>query len=535
MNKRVSLPAPARWSSILTAGFIAAAASYPWWQGVSIWLGFTIGLVAATVADMIWVARDIVPLPHIAILIASLQYGLAPWASNFYPSIYPDYQIADLGEYFDYAGPVLAAMALGFLVSGMGLRLKSRRPDRDAASPQLLHELDWLLWGGMAVGFFGSGVVGNLAFVVVLLATLRFVGAIGWMIVAAPGWKWRVTVLLLYEMYGASTSGMFHDLILWSLSLLAIYVFLRRVRRLVFVSVLASLVVGVFFLQDAKWTLREGIWSEGGEVIIFGNPMTFTGWTRPFASGLCLIDSATKFFSGGYSDESIANSVTRFNQGWIIDRVMHHVPSEEPFARGETLWGALYATLLPRVIAPDKLVMNGRINMDRFAGHVMTGDTTMNIGFAGEMYANFGHWGGIIGCGCYALLLGLFFRWAAVLAQKSPFWWAIAVYCGHWAFKAETDIGGVLNYVVKSAALVFVVTCLMPSLRAELLGRKTKTRGGTPEFNGQGPAVRSRRKYFTDARHASPVPSAVEAITLTRPIAQARLDAASGPIQNADA
>jgi len=249
--------------------------------------------------------------------------------------------------------------------------------------------------------------------------------------------------------------------------------------------------------------------------------MTFSDWTRPFVSGLCLVDSATKFFTGGYSDESIANSVTRFNQGWIIDRVMHHVPSEEPYARGETLWAALYATVLPRVLAPDKLVINGRVNMDRFAGHVMTGDTTMNVGFAGEMYANFGRWGGTFGCGLYALVLGLFFRWAAVLAQKSAFWWAIAVYCGHWAFKAETDIGGVLNYVVKAAALVFVVTVCMPSLRAELIGKRSRIRGRKPVLRGE--------------QHAAPVRSPTEPVPPAPPIVEGGLETADSPIENTDA
>jgi hypothetical protein len=514
---------------------IAAGLTYPWWHGVSPWLGFTIGLVVSTSADMIWAARQIVPLPHIAILIASLQYALAPWASNFYPSLYPEYQIDDLREYFSYAGPVLGAMAIGFLASGIGLRLKTPHFDGSAANPKLLRELDYLLWGGIVVSFFGSGTVGNLAFVVVLLGTLRFVGAIGWMILAAPGWKWRLAVLLIYEGYGATSIGMFHDLILWSLSLLAIYVFLRRVKRSVFVSVLVGLVAGVFFLQDAKWTLRAGIWEEGGDVIVFGKPMAFNKWTQPFVSVLCLIDSATKVFTGGYSDESIANSVTRFNQGWIIDRVMHHVPAEEPYARGETLWWALRATLLPRVFAPDKLIVNGRVNMERFAGHAMTGDTSMNLGFAGEMYANFGQWGGVAGCGVYALVLGLFFRWAAVLAQRSPFWWAIAVYCGHWAFKAETDVGGVLNYVVKGAIVAFVVTLFLPHLRAELLGRGSKIGGRTAEYTGRRARTRSRRSERSAARAALPVHSPVEPIPLTPPMAQGGIGTANSAIENTDA
>jgi hypothetical protein len=520
VSKQLPLPPQARWASAITVGLLTAAATCFWWQDVSIWLGFTIALVGATVTDMIWVAREIVPLPHIVILIASLQYGLAPWASNFYPSIYPDYQINDLQEYFTYAGPVLAAITVGFLASGVGLRLGAPSTERPAATPQLLQELDILLWGGMAADFLGSGIGGNLAFVVVLLGALRFVGVIGWMIVEARGWKWRLGALLLYEVYVAANIGMFHDLILWGLSLLAIYVFLHRVKRLAFVAALASLVAGVFFLQDAKWTLRAGIWDEGGEIVIFGKPRTFTDWTRPFEVPLCLIDSATKLFTGGYTDESIGDSVTRFNQGWIIDHVMHHVPSEEPYARGETLWAAVYATLLPRILAPDKLIVNGRVNMERFAGHAMTGGTSMNLGFAGEMYANFGRLGGIIGCGVYALVLGLFFRWAAVLSQRSPFWWAIGVYCGHWAFKAETDIGGVMNYVVKAAFLAFVVTLCMPALRAELMGNGLK--------------IRNRKSRLESARPDLPVGSPFEPVRLASSAAKSGIDTADDPIEHTD-
>jgi hypothetical protein len=214
---------------------------------------------------------------------------------------------------------------------------------------------------------------------------------------------------------------------------------------------------------------------------------------------------------------------------------MHHMPSEEPFVHGETLWGALEAAALPRIIAPDKLVMNGRVNMERFAGHDMVGDTTMNIGFAGEMYANFGDWGGVLGCGCYALMLGLFFRWAAVLAQKSPFWWAIAVYCGHWGFKAETDVGGVLNYVVKSVVLVFVVTLLMPAMRNELLGKSPKTRRSLDDSQGSRRRIRGRKSGFGESRSALPARPASEPIPVAAPMDHPGIGTISSQIKNADA
>jgi hypothetical protein len=299
--------------------------------------------------------------------------------------------------------------------------------------------------------------------------------------------------LLMHEVYTATLIGMFHDLVLWCFSLLAIFVFLRNLSRFTLVGGLFGLVVAVFILQDTKLALRRSIWNESAEVVVFGRPVTFSDWSRPFVSGLCLMDSATKLLRGGFTDESIGNSVTRFNQGWIIDRVMAHMPNDEPFARGETLWAAVNATLLPRFLAPDKVRIDGKMNMERFAAHSLGGGTSMNLGFAGEMYANFGLWGGAVGCGFYALALGLFFRGAAALSRRSAFWWAFAVYSGHWALKAETDVAGVMNYVFKATLVLLAVTWVMPSLRAELKGQRSapKSRGHLPR--GKWIGFRRRR------------------------------------------
>jgi len=128
----------------------------------------------------------------------------------------------------------------------------------------------------------------------------------------------------------------------------------------------------------------------------------------------------------------------------------------------------------------------------------LTEETSMNLGFAGEMYANFGYRGGIVGCGIYGLILGLLFRWIAIRARTSPLWWAIAAYAGHWALKAETDIGSVMNYVTKGGIVIFAVTLVLPALRAELRGgsgkQKAESRNGrrddgpSPRRRGFGPA-----------------------------------------------
>jgi hypothetical protein len=334
-----------------------------------------------------------------------------------------------------------------------------------------------MFWGGIAVKLaLGPSGFGRLLFFFLLLANLRFVSVMGLMLLEAPGWKWRTLVVVLLEISSAASTGMFHEFVLWSLGLFAVYVFTRRPRRLLFLGWLGAIGIGVFLLNDAKWQLRSAMWMGEGEVRVFGRNIQLSPWNRMFVGGLCLVQSGTKMFTGGYSDESLADMVMRFNQGWIIDRVMRHVPAEEPYARGETVWSALKAAFLPRVMAPDKQMAGGKAFMQRFAGYAPFEDTSMNLGFAGEMYANFGYWGGIVGCGVYALSLGLFFRWVAVRAQTTPLWWAIAAYVGHWAFKAETDIGAVLNYLVKAAVVVFAVVMCLPALRAELTGRPLPTR-----------------------------------------------------------
>jgi hypothetical protein len=462
-------------------GLLAAICTYPWWKGVSPWASVAFFVAAATVADMPQAALEMAPFPHFAILIAALQYGLAPLASHYYVSD-TEYQIASLTHYFAYGGPVLLAVALGWAVSFLGPGLGTTPSTRQQDNPSLARELDWLLWGGMLFDFFGADFGGGgLGFAVVLLGNLRYLGAMGWMILAKPGWKGRVAMVLAYEVISANRTGIFHDFILWALSLLGVQMALRRLKVTAFLAWLAATVAFVFFLQDAKWEIRQATWFGSNRVTVFGRPVELSPWTRPFVSVLCVADSAHKLFAGGYAEESLADSMTRFNQGWIIDCILQRVPGSEPFARGETIFRALEASLLPRVLAPNKLLAGGRENMERFAGRTLTEGTSMNLGFAGEMYANFGYLGGILGCGIYALILGLLCRWIAVRARTSPLWWAIAAYAGHWALKAETDVGSVMNYVTKASLVVFAVTLCLPAFRAALRGQGSADRGRTRE------------------------------------------------------
>ena len=461
----------------ITIGVVVGLASFPYWRGVSPWGGCIAMLMVLVALHMPYASRLVVPFPHIAIVICTLQYGLAPWAAHYIPAQNAEYHIKEFAQYFAYAGPVTLAIALGWVLSCVRLHLSERTASGSRINPALVRDLHLMFWGGILLKVaLGSTGLGGLAFFFLLLANLRFISVMGLMILGAPGWRWRLALVMFLEIVTSAGSGMFHEFVLWSLGLFAVYAFTRRPAVVMFLGWLAVIGVGVFLLNDAKWQLREAIWGGSEEVVVFGKNIEVTSWNRPLVAGLCLVQSGTKAFAGGYSRESLGDMVMRFNQGWIIERILQHVPDEEPFAHGETVISAFKAALLPRVFAPNKPIAGGKLFMERFAGYTLTEDTSMNLGFAGEMYANFGYRGGIVGCGVYALILGLLFRWVTVRAQTSPLWWAIAVYVGHWALKAETDIGTVLNYLVKAGFVVFVVVMCLPALRAELTGRALPAR-----------------------------------------------------------
>jgi hypothetical protein len=417
---------------------------------------------------MRYACQYIIPFPHIALFMALLQYVIAPWLSIQYPPLDPSYEIGQgIHRYLSYAVPVVVALALSW---GLGLT-KLRPPPRVQAPPsrQLLWDLDILLALGFAASIlaprFGKT---NFAFVFLLLGNLRFVGVYGRMICRGPGWFWRLALVLAVEVLLAAESAMFHTLILWALWTFSIwiYTFKPSWRAVLLAGALSMLLIPA--LQESKWQLREVTWEDPDQQVSMGKTLSRTSLWLSF-----LYQSLGHTLHGALDEDFVSDTVMRYNQGWIIYRVMQHVPDTEPYAEGETLKSALAGSILPRFLAPNKAIVGGRANMEKYAGVILTETTSMNLGYAGEMYANFGLNGGVIGCACYALAFALLFRFVCRQAFKSPLWWAIMPYIGFSALKAEDGIYEVVNWTVKSCIVVVAIILLLPAFRRALLGSKS--------------------------------------------------------------
>ena len=464
---------PQQWAVAVLSGLIVGGLFWPWYRDVSVWIGVVLFLMAATLVHMVFTYGLVVPFPHLAILVTGLQYVLAAWLSFYYPSFNPVYNIGPrLPVYLSYAGWVVIIVCLAWALPFWRIR---RSPIQPApASARLLAELDVLFWIGMTSTIISHlANFGILKFFLVLCSDLRYLGALGRMIVSGAGWKWRILLTLTLEMLFATGEGMFHSLLLWGAAVFAIYIFKTKPGKIVVLGLICFGFLALPALQQAKGSLRakgETGDSTGGGLAKVGNAVD---WSRTLGSGML------KSASGDWDADLLSEFIVRFNQGWIIDRVMQTVPSREPYAKGETLLAAVEAAFLPRLLDPGKVQAGGYVNTPRYAGISLGGTTSMNLGYAGEMYANFGYWGGIAGCFCYALMLGLLFRWAFKRAALSPLWWAFVPYVGLTGLKAEEGIAEVLNWLVKAAVVSAVIYYNFPAIRAALSGASRSGRRGT--------------------------------------------------------
>jgi hypothetical protein len=458
----------------LAVGVVAA------WMSlfISVWIGATVFLVALTAYHMRHASRYIFPFPHIAILISALQYVLAAWLGFYYPPENSSYDIgAALPLYLSYGGPVIVAICVGWSLSFV--RLKPTPQGTSPTSAKLLTEMDILLVVGLVTFFVGRRVeIPSLAFVLILLANLRYVGVYGRMIVRGPGWSWRLAIVLGAEVMFAAENAMFHPLLLWTCWTVAVWMYCFKPPQR---SVLCVLLAGTLFLpafQEAKWRLRAGtddLLDASQTKSAVENRLSKTGTFISY-----LASSLKHAATFDLSDDFIADTAVRYNQGWIVNRIMFFVPNVEPYAKGDTLKTAAVAAVLPRVIAENKLRSGGQEYMARFAGIELNENTAMNLGYAGEMYANFGLVGGIIGCGIYALFFGLLFRWFCQRAFRHPLWWSLAPFIFFAALKAEDGIADSLGWTIKSCMVAAGVYFVSPGFRAALSGQRG---GPLPRLN----------------------------------------------------
>lgn len=382
-----------------------------------------------------------IPIRESIALMACLQWVVGPYIDFHTAATHYKYHMyVDEAIYMAYAVPGVLALwlGLGWFKQCITLDdLKQHVTDLLQRHPVLPY---WLLGVGLFLPLLNPVIPPALRFVTFLLSNLKYVGAT-YILLSPHKNRWIIYLLvMLFTVSASLASGMFHDLLLWGL---LTFTFVAKELKFSLAQKISLFVVGIFLamtIQAVKPTYREMIHAKG----VKGGPSLFVSLAvKEWQSGT--IVSPT-----GEDDINV-----RLNQGWIISAIMNHVPAKEPYASGSTIYDALYSSFLPRFLDPEKKKAGGRDNFMKYTGLELGQNTSMGISLAGEGWANYGYWGGIL----FLFFWGFFISWFwKKLVDWSHYYptlllWSPILFLQ--VVKAETELVVVLNHLIKASVLVF--------------------------------------------------------------------------------
>jgi hypothetical protein len=458
------------WGRIAIVSIVVTAVIWPWFSPAPRSTGFGIMLVVIVVVHGIYAMRRIPWIPALVAGMAGLQWVLAAWAAydspaanmlrieTVGPAIMTTMMVSP-AQYFAYVVPAFAALVLGLYLPAFRESRSYQLGRREVAIPRNFRfECDLMVAGGVVAFLMAPFLPPVLRYVSVLATYLAFVGAVAQYLIGTRGWGWRILIAFTMQFVWSAVTAQFADLFLHMLFFIALVVYVRKPSA---TSIVTWSIVPVFMVLTLN-----GIKSDYRQEVTRAQ-LSLADYARVLAR--TFVQDATDPGTV-LGPSNLGQNIARFNQGWIIARVIYWVPGSEPHAKGETVQRAVSGALLPRFLAPDKFVAGGE-NFTRFTGHQLHSNTSMNLSAAGEGYANFGKVGGWVFVFLYGLGIGAVFRVFLRLARRSVLWWAWAPYVLLWAVSAESGLGEVLNQVAKASFVMFVVIHVMPSWRQLLRGK----------------------------------------------------------------
>ncbi|MGN6492506.1 MAG: hypothetical protein ACTHLE_10965 [Agriterribacter sp.] len=304
---------------------------------------------------------------------------------------------------------------------------------------------------GLLSNFSASFVPDSIAFVFYLLSMLSYIGFF-YFYFSTERYRLISLVLLVFVFFLTSVQrGLFGEFLMFmaiaSCLISAQYKFKLLNKLLFFFSCFWV----VLIIQSVKGEYRKITWNK-----IHVGPANITEKSN-LEIFIHLIGKKLENPKQMFSDESMFFLSYRFNQGWLIARVIRYIPAVEPYARGETIFTSLAAVAVPRFLWPNKPESGGAANLSRFVGIKSRLSYSMNIGPYGEAYGNFGPVGGVFFIFFYGVTLAFFLHTVLKLARRYPtlvIWIPLLFY---YTLTVETDLLSTLNSFVKISIFVSII------------------------------------------------------------------------------
>jgi hypothetical protein len=341
--------------------------------------------------------------------------------------------------YFSYALPAVLLFIIGLHLragnfAGEVVDLDSLKKFNDR-NPNLAFIL-------IGIGFVSSIISpifpSEVSLILYLLGGFKFIGAFLLILGGKKMKSWLIIVIFSSIITSSLSEGMFHDLLTWII--FTGFIVALRIRPNVLTKVLftVAFVILAILIQQLKGAYRSALGS-GKE----GGVETFVQvYERQNDRGI--------FSLGG-----LAPSAVRINQGFILTHVMKTVPTKVPYSEGTELGQVIEAAVLPRIIAPNKLVAGDRQLFNKYTGLQVREGTSMGLGSMSDGYINFGVLGGCV----FMFALGLLYSEVLILFQKVSITFSIAILFTALVFyhpiRPDNELQTVLGHLVKSCVLLW--------------------------------------------------------------------------------
>ncbi|WP_053990063.1 hypothetical protein [Mangrovimonas sp. TPBH4] len=408
---------------------------------MEMWSYIGIGVVLLVALRFVRQLGKTIPILELMLLIAGLQWIVGPLIEYASPSLhYKYFMYVPQEQYMAFVAPAFGVFAAIIL-----LRLKRVKGEYIKVENLKYYSKYGLTIFAIGVVFdlIGGFLPGTLGFFAFILSNFKFAGAIILYFSENKRLKNIFYGAIAYLFLMALAKAMFHDFILWSVFFFMFWAlkFKPKVK-----AILLIFALGAFFLitlQTIKTAYRAQVWSgySGNKVELFFSLM---------------VDTIMNSEEDAPQSPTEPDNNVRLNQGWIISAVLNHIPINQQFLEGATISEAVYSSVLPRFLNPNKKEAGGQENFRVFTGLEISSGTSMGISIVGEAYGNYGVSGGIMFMGLWGLFLAQMWLLFIKKIDSNLILIAFIPLIFLQVIKAETELVVVLNHFVKSSIVVFL-------------------------------------------------------------------------------
>ncbi|NIK91355.1 O-antigen polysaccharide polymerase Wzy [Mangrovimonas sp. CR14] len=375
------------------------------------------------------------PILELMMLIAGLQWVVGPFISYGQETThYKYFMYVDQETYMSYIVPAFLCFCIPLLII-----LKNQKASQEINFLKYLPFAKALLFIGIGADVLSRFTPQSLAFFFFLVEQFKFIGALLLLFSAKKLDQYYFYGAIFYLLINALSRAMFHDLLLWGVFMFMYWCIKNKPALRTRLALIFAGIVFAIMIQSVKAAFRSQVWGgfQGNKVELFVN----------------LLDEKV---SSGYFEEETTNEQlnVRMNQGWIISAIMYYTPTFQSFAAGETVKEAVFSSILPRFLNPNKKLAGGQENFEKYTGLPLGDGTSMGMSIIGESYANFGVFNGIIFMSFWGGFLAWYWKKILSFAYDYPLILMFLPIIFLQVVKAETELVVVLNHLFKASIVV---------------------------------------------------------------------------------